>query len=52
MAKRKRTFTTTCVYCTRSMTLSFRPPKQGIGCGQGECIARHNAAVEAARKEN
>jgi len=46
-----RTYTVECGYgCGHTWTTDRRPPKAGLSCGQGECIAKHNAAAAEAQR--
>jgi hypothetical protein len=44
-------YTITCVWgCGTTWDSPLRPPAEGVGCGKGACVAKHNAAVRAANE--
>lgn len=50
--KTAKIYTAECAWgCGTTVTSRLRIPAGGIGCGQGECAAKHNAAAEKSRRE-
>lgn len=48
----QRTYRVSCAWgCGREWDTPLKPPASGIGCGRGECVEKHNAAVTAARQD-
>lgn len=49
MTKTGKTWTVTCRWgCGHTWETPRKPPADGLGCGAGECLAKHNAVVAAA----